>query len=202
MAVGFSCEDLDEPYISGKEGRNFYLNDDRFFYQPDNHLYHPVKSVVKELESLRTKTRKLFLTNFVERLLEIYPATKNFKLEYDTEKYSKILFNPSIQGGGHGISYSAKFIKDKISHQENIHFEMTFSGTFNNAKTFQTVQECRGLEKIQPLYISQTPTSTTIFYILNEIESVNIAANIMKVLIESTYPIFEEKFFVTLEHEK
>ena len=34
--------------------------------------------------------------------------------------------------------------------------------------------------------------------IINKIESVNVAANIMKVLIESTYPIFEEKFFCNI----
>ena len=103
---------------------------------------------------------------------------------------------------GGGFSYAAKFIKEKISGQENIHFEITFSGNFNNDKTFQTFQECRGLEKIQPLYLSQTPTSTTIFHVLNKFESVNVAANIMKVLIESTYPIFAEKFFVALENKK
>ena len=54
MNSGFSCESIDEPNVILQ---NFYLNDERFFLQPDNHLYHPVKSVKSSPKSFLLDSR-------------------------------------------------------------------------------------------------------------------------------------------------
>ena len=47
MNGGFICEELNEE--RGMFTPHVYLNDERIFLKPDNHLYHPVKSVKTEI---------------------------------------------------------------------------------------------------------------------------------------------------------
>ena len=101
MNGGFSCENLEEKNVALK---NFYLNDERFFLQTDNHLYHPVKSVKAEISKMQTRYdeifllyRKVFFTSLVEKL-NLISDVKNFPMQFDKEFNYVILAIPNWGG--------------------------------------------------------------------------------------------------------
>lgn len=100
MNGGFSCENLAEENVNLSPIK--YLNDERFFLKPDNHLYHPVKSVKAEFSKMQAQYnqlfllyRKVFLTSLADKIISIC-AVKNlpFATRHDLfkEKFLLCLF--------------------------------------------------------------------------------------------------------------
>ena len=103
MNNGFSCENLDEPNV--KFQPNFYLNDERIFLNPDNKLYHPVKSARTEIDKLKTQIddlnlsrRKLFLTSFLNLLSAVTTVNIKSLPTYFNEQFTFVML--SIPDGG------------------------------------------------------------------------------------------------------
>ncbi|MBQ7705616.1 MAG: hypothetical protein IJT73_09355 [Selenomonadaceae bacterium] len=101
---GFICENLNEERV--KFLPHIYLNDERFFLQPDNHLYHPVKSVKAEIEKMKKQYADLFFCfrkNFFIQLAENLNSISNFKnfpIHCDENFNSLVIDLSGNKGGG------------------------------------------------------------------------------------------------------
>lgn len=101
--AGFICEDLGEKRV--KFLPQIYLNDERIFIKPDNHLYHPVKSVKSEISKIEKQYadlfysfRKIFLTNLAEKLNQI-PIVKDLQIQF-AEDFSSVVIDLLNRRGG------------------------------------------------------------------------------------------------------
>ena len=187
MNNGFHCENLNEERVHFKP--DIYLNDERFFLQPDNHLYHPVKSIKTEISKLQAKYnelffsfRKVFLTQFLD-ILTASSFVKNrlFRLQFDEKFYYVALSVDS----DFNWWYEARFI------QEKIYVGLVLRGKFLN--DIGLLNKCIVSNKLQPIRLLKNPKSKTIAHEMSNLDDVSQVANAMKVLVESTYDVIQEK---------
>ena len=118
MNGGFSCENIDEPNITG----TWYLNDSRFFLKQDGKLYHPIKYVKNkisamqnQIDDLNLKLRKLFLITLVEKLQKTPAIGKNplpLQMNEQFTQASLIVNLEQIPGGG--VKFPPFIIKSKF----------------------------------------------------------------------------------------
>lgn len=87
MHAGYSCGNLNESEVKYKPNR--YLNDERLFVTPDDHLYHPVKSARGEISKLQEQVaglnlslRKLFLTTLI-RAVDMKSLPVQFEQQFN-----------------------------------------------------------------------------------------------------------------------
>ena len=90
-------------------------------------------------------------------------------------------------GANLSLRYEARFIQDKI------YVGLAFEGKYLNQ--FQIINQCNGLTQIRPLQIFQNPTGKTLAYIAPTLDNLSQVAAAMKILIESTYDILQEKIY-------
>lgn len=192
MNNGFSCEKIEEPHI--KAVPVIYLNDERFFLKPDNQLYHPVKTIGTKIEKMRDRYdklyfafRKVFLSQLVEKLISISNINlKNFLIKFDDKFNFVSMILPNKEGGTElDLRYEAHFIN------EELYIVLVFDGKYT--KDFHVIRQCLGLNRLQPLKQLKIPGGKAVTYIVPTFDDVSVAANAMKILIESTYNVLLEK---------
>lgn len=99
MNGGFSCEKLEEKDIT--DNKKLYFNDKRIFLEPNDHLYHPVKSVKSEIEKHEKQYADLFLMFkkvYLNQLAEKVIAIKNLSVHFDKD-YNFVIFAIPKRGG-------------------------------------------------------------------------------------------------------
>ena len=187
MNGGFSCSKIVEPKVTFNHF--YYLNDDRFFLTPDNLLYHPVKPIrgqisklQKQNDDLNLSLRKLFLNTVVNILRGITAAAGNFSVQFEKDFRFAILV--PAKGGGGADYYVLQINGDNIYIA--LHCE-------NNLADID-VSEFGNLNKLQGFGVNKTKERFAILtFIPTDFQNTFHVANVMKNLIETTYPVIEKK---------
>ena len=195
----FSCESfVDEPYIRFRP--SIYLNDDRIFNNPDDHLYHPVKSIINEITKLNDEIstikkqyqellnlfKKVFFTQFVQRLIETNSLLE-IKYGIQFEKNFSFVLIPLSEDAG--LRYEAHFSNDSIQMLLN------FQGKYVDEYLNNVIIDLKRQEKMQYFTLYKSPRGGGIFLAVKKIDDVSVAITAMKFLIDNTYPILKDNGF-------
>ena len=195
---GFICENLNEervkflPYV--------YLNDERIFLKPDNHLYHPVKSVKSEISKILNQYadlffcfRKVFLTSLVENLISNCAVNlKDFPIKFDENFNSVIIDMSGKMGEGGGLSCEVWFITDKIYNSAaQLYSAIVFKGEY--LKYFKILEQYIDFRKMHSVQILENSTCKMVAYHTEKFDNVSQVANVTKLLIEMIFTILREK---------
>lgn len=187
MHAGFSCSLLDEPNIRFLDDDfTIHLNDERFFIEPDDHLYHPVKSTRNEITKLQThiselnvQIRKLFLTTLIDKLCaELSVDLKSLPLRYDNN-YNSVIIPFTANNSKFKIYYTAAFLKDALYialHCEGLYSDNISIGNLTRSRGFQ---------------VNRTQGRTAIFRMFPINFEVSSVAEVMKNLMYDTFPVME-----------
>lgn len=186
MNGGFSCENLNEERVNFLP--NIYLNDERIFLKPDNHLYHPVKSVKAEVSKLKKQydniffcCRKLFLTALAEKLISSSAVNlKDFPLKFDENFKSMVI---DLQGGS--LRCEAWFIN------ETLYAAVVFEGEY--LKYFKLMEQYIDLSQMNSVQILQSSKGKMLAYNTAKLDNVSQVANVLNIFIEMTFTILQEK---------
>lgn len=190
MNAGFVCENLNAEHLNYKP--DIYLNDERIFLNPDDNLYHPVKSVKTEISKMQAQYdnlfllyQKVFFNSLAEKLVEI-SIMKNLSMHFDKNFNYVVLALPSMGGINLALRYEARFMQGKIF------VSLAFEGEYE--KYFEILNQCSGLNQLQPLQMMKTAEGKVLSHVVPTLDNVSNVATAMKILIESTYHILQEKF--------
>ena len=186
MHGGFICENLNEERVRFLP--QIYLNDERFFLQPDNHLYHPVKSVNAEISKIKNQydnmffyCRKLFFNSLAEKLiLSSAVNLKDFPLKFDENFKSMVI---ELQGGG--LRCEAWFIN------ETLYAAVVFEGEY--LKYFKLMEQYIDLSQMQSVQILKSSKGKMLAYNTAKLDNVSQVANVLNIFIEMTFTILQEK---------
>ena len=77
--------------------------------------------------------------------------------------------------------------------QGKIFVMLVFEG--EQEKNFEIINQCTGLNQLQPLQLLQNQNGKTLAYIAPTLDDVSQVAAAMKILIESTYNVLTEKIY-------
>ena len=180
MNDGFICENLNEKRIRFLP--HIYLNDERIFLQPDNHLYHPVKSVNAEISKLQKQYADLFFCfrkNFLIHLAE--------KLNYENFNFMLI----DLTGNGGGLRCETWFINDIYGNVAKLYSAVVFEGDY--LEHFKIIEQYIAVNKIPSVQILENSKCKMLAYGTTTFDNVQQVANVSKILIEMTFTILQEK---------
>lgn len=191
----FICENLNEPHV--KFLPHIYLNDERVFLKPDNHLYHPVKSVSAEVSKMKKQYadlffcfRKNFLIHLAEKLTSI--STLNIKdcpIQFD-ENFNSMAID--LTGGG--LRCEIWFLKDKLyGAVDKLYVAVVFEGEY--LEYFKIIAQYIDFRQNQSIQILQSPTCKMLAYNTTTYDNVSQVANVVKILIEMTFTILQEQIY-------
>lgn len=76
--------------------------------------------------------------------------------------------------------------------QGKIFVSLAFEGEYE--KYFEILNQCSGLSQLQPLQMMKTAEGKVLSHVVPTLDNVSNVATAMKILIESTYHILQEKF--------
>lgn len=189
MNGGFTCENLNEERV--KFAPQIYLNDERIFLKPDNHLYHPVKSVNSEISKLKNQYdnlffyfRKNFFTSLADKLISICNADiKDLPLHFD-KNFNSMIINLSEKTGG-SLRCETWFIN------ETLYAAIVFEGEY--LKYFKILEQYIDLTQMHSVQILQSSKSKMLAYYTAKFDNVSQIANIIKIFIEMTFTVLQEK---------
>ena len=198
MHGGFICENLNEervkflPYV--------YLNDERIFLKPDNHLYHPVKSVKSEISKILNQYadlffcfRKVFFTSLAENLISNCAVNlKDFPIKFDENFNSIIIDMSGKMGEGGSLSCEVWFITDKIYNSAaQLYSAIVFKGEY--LKYFKILEQYIDFRKMHSVQILENSTCKMVAYHTEKFDNVSQVSNVTKLLIEMIFTILREK---------
>ena len=188
---GFICENLNEPRV--KFFPHIYLNDERIFLKPDNHLYHPIKSVSAEISKLKSLYANLFYyyrKNFLIQLSEKLTSNENFKdlpIKFN-ESFTSMTVDLSY---GEGVRCDTWFLNEKLYGAiDKIYTAVIFEGEYQ--KYFALMEQYIDITKMPSFQILYNDTCKMLAYIA-PYDNVAAAANVMQIMIKMTFTILQEK---------
>lgn len=191
MRGGFTCENLDEPRVRFLPP--IYLNDTRIFLRPDNHLYHPVKSVRPQIEKMNAlynnlffNFRKVFLLQLSEILHEI-PALKNLPFQVD-ENFDSLV----IKLRGNNLRCETWFLTESYyGSLVQIYVAVIFEGEY--LEYFKAVKKYLDFSQMQSVKILQSSKGEMLACSIETFDNVSQTADVIKILVEMAFTIFKEK---------
>ena len=196
---GFTYCDLNEEHI--KFLPPIYLNDERIFLKPDNHLYHPVKSVKDEISKYKEKYddlflayRKVFLTQTLKQLVSISDLDfKNFPIQFKEKFESVSIFIPNKDGMADGNLYCEIFFQnDRNGLIKKVTSAVAFQGQY--MQYFEVIDQCIKSNNVQSVQILETPTGETkmLAFSTPNFDNISQVAEMTKILLEITYTVVQE----------
>ena len=193
---GFICENLNEDRVRFLP--QIYLNDERFFLKPDNHLYHPVKSVKAEISKRDKQYDDLFFRfrkNFFIHLSEILNSNFNqniFQLYVDKDFKVMVVDLTNNGGGKRELSCEIGFLLDRIyATPIKVCAVFIFEGEY--IKYFKILKKCIDLNQIPPVEFFENPTNKMLTYSTSDFDNVLEFAKVIGILIEMILAVLQEK---------
>ena len=195
---GFICENLNEyrvkflPYI--------YLNDERFFLKPDNHLYHPVKSVKAEISKLKNLYadlffcfRKNFLIHLYEKLSAISTLNiKDLPIQFNESFTSMRIDLTENEPAKSELRCETWFLNDKLYGAiDKLYTAVIFEGEY--LEYFKIIEQYINLSQMPQIQILENDTCKMLAYSTTTYDNVSQVSSIIKILIEMTFTILQEK---------
>ena len=193
---GFICENLNEDRVRFLP--HIYLNDERFFLQRDNHLYHPVKSVKAEISKRDKQYADLFFRfrkNFFTHLSEILNSSfnQNILQLYVNEDFKVMVVDLTNNGGGkRELSCEIGFLLDRIyATPIKVCAVFIFEGEY--IEYFKILKKYVDLNQIPSVELFENPTNKMLAYSTSDFDNVWEFAKVISILIEMILAVLQEK---------